>query len=62
MKIGDVIKPVSFEKIHLREGIVLPEWLEANIKERQVIYSRLPLAEDTQEKVDVQSIIEFYSR
>ena len=62
LKIGDVIKPISFEKIHLREGIVLPEWLEANIKERYVKYSRLPMPEDTQEKVDVQAIIEFYSR
>ncbi|KKS28690.1 MAG: hypothetical protein UU90_C0020G0014, partial [candidate division WWE3 bacterium GW2011_GWD2_42_11] len=32
------------------------------IKERYVKYSRLPMPEDTQEKVDVQAIIEFYSR
>lgn len=62
LKIGDIIKPVSFEKIHLKEGFVLPEWLEANTKERYVKYLRLPTTEDTQEKVDVQSIIEFYSR
>jgi small subunit ribosomal protein S4 len=62
LKVGDVIKPVSFEKIHLREGFVLPEWLEANIKERYVKFTRLPESEDSQEKVDVQSIIEFYSR
>ncbi|KKS75703.1 MAG: 30S ribosomal protein S4 [candidate division WWE3 bacterium GW2011_GWA2_42_9] len=60
LKIDDVVKPVSFEKIQLREGIVLPEWLEANIKERYVKYSRLPMPEDTQEKVDVQAIIEPY--
>lgn len=62
LKVGDVIKPVSFDKIHLREGFVLPEWIEANTKERYVKYTRLPMTEDTQEKVDVQSIIEFYSR
>jgi len=62
LKVGDVIKPVSFDKIHLREGFVLPDWLEANIKEKCVKYAKAPNSEDYQEKVDVSSIIEFYSR
>ncbi|NMB69940.1 30S ribosomal protein S4 [candidate division WWE3 bacterium] len=62
LRIGDVIKPVSFDKIHLREGFVLPDWLEANIKEKCVKYAKAPSKEDYQEKVDVASIIEFYSR
>lgn len=59
---GDIIKPISFEKIHLREGFVLPEWLKANVKERQVKIDRLPMEEDFQEAFDPQLIIEFYSR
>ena len=59
---GDIIKPVSFEKLHLRQGFVLPEWLEANVKEKYVKYLRLPTSEDLQERINVQSIIEFYSR
>lgn len=59
---GDIIKPVSFEKIHLKEGFVMPEWLEANIKEKCVRLSKLPTSQDYQEGVDMQSIIEFYSR
>lgn len=62
LKQGAVIKPVSFEKIHLREGFVLPEWLEANMKEKQVKLVRLPTIEEYQERFDIQAIIEFYSR
>ncbi len=62
LKVGDVIKPVSFEKIHLREGFVMPEWLEANTKDKYVKYSRFPSQEESVEKIDIQSIIEFYSR
>lgn len=62
LKSGDIIKPVSFEKIHLKEGFVLPEWLEANIKEKCVRLAKLPTSQDYQERVDIQSIIEFYSR
>ncbi|KKS15873.1 MAG: 30S ribosomal protein S4 [candidate division WWE3 bacterium GW2011_GWC1_41_7] len=62
LKVGDIIKPVSFEKIHLREGFILPEWLEANIKERQVKYSRMPALEDLQSDINIQLIIEYYSR
>lgn len=59
---GDILKPVSFEKIHLKEGFVMPEWLEANLKEKCVRLSKLPTSADYQEGVDMQSIIEFYSR
>lgn len=62
VKIGDVIKPVSFDKIHLREGFVLPEWLDANVKERYVKFSKLPTLEDVADNIGVQLIIEFYSR
>jgi len=62
LKPGDIIKPVSFDKIHLKEGFVLPEWLEANIKEKCVRLAKLPTSQDYQEGVDIQSIIEFYSR
>lgn len=62
VKLGDIIKPVSFEKISLREGFILPDWLEVNMKEKSVKYSRYPVEEDLQERVDVQSVIEFYSR
>lgn len=62
LKVGDVIRPVSLEKISLREGFIMPDWLEVNLKEKSVKYSRFPAEDDLQENVDVQSIIEFYSR
>lgn len=62
VRVGDVVKPVSFEKIHLREGFILPEWLEANVKERFVKFSRLPELDEVSEGINVQLIIEFYSR
>lgn len=62
LKIEDVIKPVSFDKIHLREGFVLPEWLEANVKEKYVKFNRLPSLEDLSEDINIQLIIEYYSR
>ena len=62
VRVGDIIKPVSFEKIHLREGFVLPEWLEANVKDRYVKFARLPELEEISESVNVQLIIEYYSR
>lgn len=62
LKVGDVIKPVEFEKIHLREGFVLPDWLEANVSEKYVKFVRLPTLEDTLENINVQLIIEYYSR
>ncbi|MFZ2664523.1 MAG: 30S ribosomal protein S4 [Patescibacteria group bacterium] len=62
IKVGDIIKPVAFEKIHLREGFVMPDWLEANLKEKSVKFVRFPVEDDLQERVDIQSIIESYSR
>ncbi len=62
VKIGDVIKPESFDKIQLREGFTLPEWLDADVKERQVKFSRLPKLEEVTENFNVQLIIEYYSR
>jgi small subunit ribosomal protein S4 len=62
LKAGDIIKPVEFEKIHLREGFVLPDWLEANVKDKYVKFVRLPTLEDTLENINIQLIIEYYSR
>lgn len=63
LKQGDIIQPISFEKLHLREGFILPDWIKANIKERNIKFDRLPTSQDFPEQVvDVQSIIEFYSR
>jgi small subunit ribosomal protein S4 len=62
LKVGDIIKPVDFEKIQLREGFVLPEWLEANVAEKYVKFARMPTLEDSLENINVQLIIEYYSR
>jgi len=62
LKVGDVIKPVSFDKIHLREGFVMPAWIEADVKEKRVKFSKLPASEDLQERIDMPLIVEFYSR
>lgn len=62
LKVGDVIKPVDFGKLSPREGFTLPEWLSANIKEKSVKIDRLPEAEDLPNDVNVQMIVEFYSR
>lgn len=62
LKVGDVIKPVEFEKVQLREGFALPEWLEANVKDKYVKFVRLPTLDDTLENINVQIIIEYYSR
>ena len=56
------MKPVSFEKIHLRQGFVLPEWIKANVKERFVQVERLPALEELPSDVNVKLIVEFYSR
>ena len=62
LKVGDIIQPVNFGRIQLREGFALPEYLEANVKERYVKYTNLPTLEDLLENVNIQLIIEFYSR
>lgn len=60
--VGDVIKPISFEKIQLREGFILPDWLEANVKEKFVKFTRVPALDEISENINVQLIIEYYSR
>lgn len=62
LKPGDIIKPVSFEKVYLREGFILPDWLKANVKEKYVTVEKLPATEDLADSVNVQLIVEFYSR
>lgn len=62
VKIGDIVKPVDFKKVHLREGFVLPTWIEANVKEKYVKLSKLPKLDEAIESVNVSLIIEFYSR
>lgn len=62
VKPGDVIKPVSFEKIYLRQGFVMPDWLKANVKEKFVEVERLPTLDELTSEVNVQLIVEFYSR
>ncbi len=62
LKKGDIVKPVDFSKVHLREGFVLPEWLKADVKERHVVYERAPVLEDFNEGYEIQQIIDFYSR
>ncbi len=62
IKPGDIIKPVEFDKIHLRQGFVLPEWLKANVKEKYVEVERLPQLDELTSDVNVQLIVEFYSR
>ncbi len=59
---GDVVKPVDFSKIHLREGFTLPEWISANVKGRYVKVDRLPTLDDFNENFEMQQIIDFYSR
>lgn len=62
VKAGDVVAPVSFEKLELREGYIIPEWLTPNVKEKYVKIDRLPLGDEVKEPVNAQLIVEFYSR
>ncbi|MFZ5424712.1 MAG: 30S ribosomal protein S4 [Patescibacteria group bacterium] len=62
LKVGDIIKPVDFGRIQLREGFILPEWLQANVKEKFVKFERMPELEDLSGDINVQLIVEFYSR
>jgi len=62
LKAGDTIKPVDFGKLSPREGFTLPEWLSADLKEKAIKLDRLPEAEDLPSDVNVQMIVEFYSR
>jgi small subunit ribosomal protein S4 len=62
VKAGDVIKPIAFDKLHLKEGYTIPEWLQANVKEKYVKIDRLPSGDDLKEPVNAQLIVESYSR
>lgn len=62
LEAGDIIKPVNFDKIHLRQGFVLPDWIKANVKDRYVQVDRLPSLVEVSGEVNVQLIVEFYSR
>jgi len=61
LKTGDTLKPINFEKLHLREGFSLPEWITANVKEKYVKLERLPSLDEFSESFDLPLIIEFYS-
>jgi small subunit ribosomal protein S4 len=62
VKAGDVVKPIAFDKLHLKEGYTIPNWLEANVKEKYVKIDRLPSGDDVNEPVNAQLIVESYSR
>jgi small subunit ribosomal protein S4 len=62
VRAGDHVSPVSFEKLELKEGYIIPEWLIPNVKERYVKIDRLPVGEEIKEPVNAQLIVEFYSR
>jgi small subunit ribosomal protein S4 len=62
VKAGDIVKPIAFDKLHLKEGYTIPKWLEANVKEKYVKIDRLPSGDDVNEPVNAQLIVESYSR
>jgi small subunit ribosomal protein S4 len=62
VRAGDVVKPIAFDKLHLKEGYTIPNWLEANVKEKYVKIDRLPSGDDVNEPVNAQLIVESYSR
>ncbi len=62
LNVGDILKPVDFGRVHLREGFAMPEWLEANVKEKYVKFVKLPTLDDSLENINIQLIIEYYSR
>lgn len=62
LRAGDILKPVDFGKLSPREGFILPEWLSADLKEKSITIAKLPESEDLPGDVNVQMIVEFYSR
>ena len=62
VKVGDVIKPNDISRVQLRQGFTLPEWISANVSERLVKFERLPSLEELQGSINVQLIVEYYSR
>ncbi len=62
IKQGDVIQPVDIARIQLRQGFTLPEWISANVKEKYVKLERMPSIDEISGNVNVQLIVEYYSR
>ncbi|MBI2620825.1 30S ribosomal protein S4 [candidate division WWE3 bacterium] len=62
LRAADVLKPVDFSRIQPREGFVLSDWLSANVKEKAIKLERLPSLDELPEDINVQLIVEYYSR
>ncbi len=68
VKVGDVItvREKSFDHSVLREmegkKTIVPSWLAVDLKKRTIEVTRLPEESDSEKLVNVQAIIEFYSR
>lgn len=62
VKAGDIVRPLSFEKLHLRESYTIPSWLNANVAEKYVKIDRLPEGDELKVPVNTQLIVEYYSR
>jgi small subunit ribosomal protein S4 len=45
-----------------REGNMMPEWMEWDSKDKQLVITRLPIREDINAEINEQLIVEFYSR
>jgi len=62
VKAEDTVTPISFEKLHLKQGYTIPSWLIANVKEKYVKIDRLPSGDELKQPVNTQLIVEYYSR
>lgn len=68
VKVGDIItvREKSFDHSVLREmegrKSIVPSWLKTDLKKRTIEITRLPEDADCEQLVNVQAIIEFYSR
>lgn len=62
VKVGDVIKPNDITRVQLRQGFTLPEWISANVSDKLVKFERLPSLDELQGSINVQLIVEYYSR
>lgn len=62
IKVGDIIKPIDISKVQLREGFILPSWLTADVKEKQVKFEKMFGLEEIPEPINIQLIVEYYSR
>lgn len=62
VRAGDTLTPISFEKLHLKQGYTIPSWLNPNVKEKYVKIDRLPAGDELKQPVNTQLIVEYYSR